>query len=100
MSLWGSKDLVGQAGTIAINLSTEAVTGSGTTFNTSGFEVTEGDVIVVGAGATYGQAVISSVSSDTAATIASTQFLIPDPRNWTYSCWNYLCCNTETHINN
>jgi hypothetical protein len=79
MSLWGSKDLVGQAGTITINLSTEAVTGSGTTFNTSGFVVTEGDVIIVGAGATYGQAVISSVSSNTAASIASTQFLIPNP---------------------
>ena len=76
MSLWGKKDLVGKAGTVAINLSTKVVTGTGTTFNTSGFEVTEGDVIVVGAGATMGHAVISSVTSNTVASIASTQFLI------------------------
>jgi len=79
MALWGNKDLVGNGGTITINLSTEVVTGSGTTFNTSGFEVTEGDVLVVGAGATFGHAVISSVTSDTVAAIASTQFLIPHP---------------------
>jgi len=79
MSLWGNKDLVGNAGTVAINLSTNVVTGTGTTFSTSGFEVTEGDVIVVGAGATYGHAVISSVTSNTVASIASTQFLIAHP---------------------
>jgi len=79
MSLWGKKDLVGNAGSVAINLSTKAVTGTGTTFNTSGFEVTEGDILVVGAGATFGHAVISSVSSNTVASIASTQFLIPHP---------------------
>ena len=79
MSLWGNKDLVGNAGTITINLSTEAIAGSGTTFNTSGFVAQQGDVIVVGAGATYGHAVIQSVSSNTAASIASTQFLIPHP---------------------
>jgi len=79
MSLWGNKDLVGNAGTVAINLSTNVVTGTGTTFNTSGFEVTEGDVLVVGAGATFGHAVISSVTSNTVASIASTQFLIPHP---------------------
>jgi len=79
MALWGNKDLVGNGGTITINLSTEVVTGSGTTFNTSGFEVTEGDVLVVGAGATFGHAVISSVTSNTVASIATTQYLIPHP---------------------
>lgn len=79
MSLWGNKDLIGQAGTITINLGTEAVTGSGTTFATTGFTVSEGDILVVGAGATYGHAVISSVTSNTAISIASTQFLIPHP---------------------
>jgi len=79
MSLWGNKDLVGNGGTITINLSTEVVTGTGTTFNTSGFEVTEGDMLVVGAGATFGHAVISSVTSNTVASIASTQFLVPHP---------------------
>jgi len=78
MSLWGNKDLVGNDGTVTINLSTEAITGSGTTFATSGFEVSEGDVIVVGAGATYGHAVIAAVTSNTAASVATTQYLIPD----------------------
>jgi len=79
MSLWGNKDLVGQAGTVQINLSTEVITGTGTTFATTGFTVSEGDVIVVGAGATYGHAVISSVTSNTVASIATTQYLIPHP---------------------
>jgi len=79
MSLWGNKDLVGNAGTVAIDLSTEVITGTATTFATSGFTVSEGDVIVVGAGATYGHAVISSVTNNTSATIASTQYLIPHP---------------------
>jgi len=79
MALWGSRDLVGIAGTVLIDLSTETITGTGTTFNTSGFVVSQGDVIVVGVGATYGHAVIQSVTSDTVASIASTQFLIPHP---------------------
>jgi predicted enzyme related to lactoylglutathione lyase len=79
MALWGNKDLIGQDGTITINLGTEAVAGSGTTFATTGFTVSEGDILVVGAGATYGHAVISSVTSNTAISIASTQFLIPHP---------------------
>ena len=79
MALWGNKDLVGQAGTVTINLGTEAIAGSGTTFATSGYEVSEGDVIVVGAGATYGHAVISSVTSNTVASVATTQYLIPHP---------------------
>lgn len=79
MSLWGNKDLVGNSGTVWINLGTETVTGTGTTFTTSGFTVSEGDVIVVGAGATYGHAVISSVTSNTVASIATTQYLIPHP---------------------
>ena len=79
MALWGSKDLVGKEGEIWIDFSTETITGTGTTFATSGFEVNEGDVIVVGAGATFGHAVISSVTSDTVASIASTQYLIPHP---------------------
>jgi hypothetical protein len=79
MSLWGNKDLVGQTGTVAIDLSTEVITGTGTTFSTTGFEVSEGDVIVVGAGATYGHAVIRTVTSNTVASVATTQYLIPHP---------------------
>lgn len=77
MSLWGNKDSfsTGLTGTITINLSTEVVTGSGTTFVTAG--ISTGDILVVGVGATYGQAVISGVTSATQISIASTQFLIP-----------------------
>jgi len=79
MALWGSKDLVGKAGSVTINLSTKAITGTGTTFSTTGFEVEAGDIIVVGAGATYGHAVIASVTSNTVASVATTQYLIPHP---------------------
>ena len=79
MSLWGNKDLVGNAGSVEINLSKEAIVGTATTFTTSRHVVTEGDIIVVGAGATYGHAVIKTVSSNTVASIASTQYLIPHP---------------------
>jgi hypothetical protein len=79
MSLWGNKDLVGNAGTITINLANEQITGSGTTFVTAGHVVSEGDVIVVGAGATYGHAVINTVTSNTIASVATTQYLIPNP---------------------
>ncbi len=77
MSLWGNKDSFssGLTGTITIDLSTEVVTGSGTTFVTAGLAA--GDILVVGVGATYGQAVISPVTSATQISIASTQFLIP-----------------------
>jgi hypothetical protein len=77
MSLWGNKDSfsTGLTGTITINLATEVVTGSGTTFVTAG--ISAGDILVVGAGATYGQAVITEVTSATQLSIGSTQFLIP-----------------------
>ena len=75
MSLWGNKDSFssGLTGTITINLSTEVVTGSGTTFVTAG--ISTGDILVIGVGATYGQAVISAVTSNTQLSIASTQFI-------------------------
>lgn len=90
MSLWGNKDLVGQAGTVEINLSTEVITGTATTFATTGFAVSEGDVIVVGAGATYGHAVISSVTSNTIASIATTQYLIPHPTTGIITAASYF----------
>ena len=76
MALWGNRDSFSNlTGTITINLATEIVTGSGTTFVTSG--IGTGDILVVGAGGTYGQAVIAGVTSATQISIASTQFLIP-----------------------
>ena len=70
MSLWGNKDSVYSAGTVNVNLGTNTVTGtSGVVTFTSA--VSEGDVITVGAGATYGYAVITGVTSTTLS-IAST----------------------------
>ena len=75
MSLWGTNDSKASGGTIKINLATLVITGSGTSFSTAG--VSEGDVIQIGAGQTYGEATIASVSSNTVASIASTDFITP-----------------------
>lgn len=73
MSLWGNKDLVYSDGTIAVNLGTKTITGTGTTFTTSG--ISTGDVITVGTGATYGYAVITGFTSTTLS-IASTAGIV------------------------
>lgn len=76
MSLWGDKNSLDYlTGTISIDLATEEVNGSGTNFVTAG--ISTGDVLTVGVGATYGQAVVASVTSNTLLSIGSTQFLIP-----------------------
>ena len=78
MALWGKEDsLANLTGTITVNLSAETITGSGTTFVTAG--ISTGDIIVVGTGASYGQAVVTGVTSATLLSIGSTQFLIPHP---------------------
>lgn len=70
MALWGNKDSVYSTGTVDVNLGTNTVTGtSGVVTFTS--VVSEGDVITVGTGATYGYAVITGVTSTTLS-IAST----------------------------
>ena len=75
MSLWGkSESLAAGSGTVVINLSTKAVTGTNSTF----LDTMVGKVITVGAAGTCGEAVIASRSSATAISVASTQFLVPD----------------------
>ena len=70
MALWGKKDSVYSDGTVDVNLGTNTVTGEvGVVIFTS--VVSEGDVITVGTGATYGYAVIIGVTSTTLS-IAST----------------------------
>jgi len=74
MALWGKNDSFSAlTGTITIDLGTKIVTGSGTSFTTAG--ISAGDILVVGAGATYGQAVVSGVTSERQLSIASTQFI-------------------------
>jgi len=72
MSLWGNKDLVYSDGTVTVNLSTKKVerVGTSATFDTAG--ISTGNVITVGAGATYGYAVITNVDSAGTLSIAST----------------------------
>jgi len=74
MSLWGDKDLVTSTGTISINFASKTVTGAGTTFTDHG--VTQGDVINVGAGATYGFAVVDSVTSNGSLEIYTTDYFV------------------------
>lgn len=77
MSLWGNKDLVYSDGQVQVNLgtSTAQVTGDVgvVTFTTAG--ISTGDVITVGAGATYGYAVITGFTSTTLS-IASTAGIV------------------------
>jgi hypothetical protein len=71
MALWGNKDDVYSGGTIAVDYSTKVVTGTATTFTA----LTVGDVLVVGAAGTFGEAVVSGITSDTVISIATTQYL-------------------------
>jgi len=75
MALWGSKDSVYSTGTIAVDLGTNTVTGTVgvVTFTNAGIRT--GDVITVGAGATYGYAVITGFTSTTIS-IASTSYFV------------------------
>ena len=75
MALWGVQDSLASGGTITINAA-GTITGSGTSFSTAG---ATGAVITVGAGATYGEAIITSVTSNTSCAVASTEFLVYDP---------------------
>jgi hypothetical protein len=75
MSLWGNKDSVYSTGTIAVNLGTKTIVGGVgvVTFTTAG--IATGNVITVGAGATYGYAVVTGFTSTTVS-IANTDNFI------------------------
>jgi hypothetical protein len=71
MALWGNKDLVYSTGTVDVNFGTKQITGTVgvVTFTTAG--ISTGNVVTVGAGATYGYAVVTGFTSTTIS-IAST----------------------------
>jgi hypothetical protein len=71
MALWGNKDDIYSPGVIYVNYTTGIATGAGTSFTAA----SEGDVISIGAGNTFGEAIISGITSDTLISIASTQYL-------------------------
>jgi hypothetical protein len=71
MALWGKADSVYSVGTVSVNYSNKVVTGSGTSFEAASV----GDVITIGAGATFGSAVIASIASQTSLTLKSVDHL-------------------------
>jgi hypothetical protein len=73
MALWGTADSLYSVGTISVNYAAKTITGSGTSFTAAG--ISTGDVITIGAGGTFGSAVISGITSDTLISIATTQYL-------------------------
>ena len=98
MALWGNKDNlnIGAAGTVYVSDWTHdgtdgyQITGSGTTFT----NFSAGDVIRFGdfKGTYYGDAVISSITSNTVAHIASTEGLNPCSwYSWTWIWCYYIC---------
>ena len=72
MALWGNTDLVYSDGTVQVNLTTGEVTGTTGVVSFTDGGVTAGNVITVGAGATYGYAIVTGVTSTTLS-IASTE---------------------------
>ena len=73
MALWGKADGLFSPGTVSVNYGTETITGAGTSFTAAG--ISTGTVIVIGVGGTFGQAVISGITSDRVISIATTQYL-------------------------
>jgi hypothetical protein len=71
MALWGKIDKIFSPGTITVDYDTLVVTGSGTSFTAA----SEGDVISIGVGKTFGEAVIKEIISATELGIATTRFL-------------------------
>lgn len=73
MALWGNADSLYSVGTVTVNYATETIIGTGTSFTAAG--ISTGTVISIGAGGTFGSAVISGVTSDRQISIATTQYL-------------------------
>jgi hypothetical protein len=73
MALWGKADNLFSPGTVAVDYAAKTITGTGTSFRAAG--ISTGTVIAIGVGGTFGQAVISKVTSETEVSIATTQYL-------------------------
>lgn len=71
MALWGKKDDIYSPGTVTVDYANKTITGSGTSFTAASV----GDVISIGVGNTFGEAIISGITSNTYISIASTQHL-------------------------
>lgn len=75
MALWGNSDSIYSPGTVTVNYATKQVTGAGTSF----LGISTGSVISIGVGKTFGEAVVSGITSQTVLSIGSTQFLSGAP---------------------
>jgi hypothetical protein len=75
MSLWGNNDSVYSLGTIAVNLSTGIGTGVVGVVTWTSAGIRTGDVISVGTGGTYGQAVITGFTSTTISLASTANFI-------------------------
>jgi hypothetical protein len=73
MALWGTADSLFSPGTVTVDYAAKTITGTGTSFRAAG--ISTGTVIAIGVGATFGQAVISGVTSERLVSIATTQYL-------------------------
>ena len=73
MALWGKADSLFSPGTVTVDYAAETITGTGTSFGAAG--ISTGTVITIGVGGTFGQAVISGVTSERLVSIATTQYL-------------------------
>jgi hypothetical protein len=73
MALWGTADSLFSPGTVTVDYATETITGTGTSFRAAG--ISTGTIIAIGVGGTFGQAVISGVTSERLVSIATTQYL-------------------------
>lgn len=73
MALWGTADGLFSPGTVSVDYAAKTITGSGTSFTAAG--IAAGTVITIGTGGTFGSAVVSAVTSNTAISIATTQYL-------------------------
>ena len=71
MALWGKADSIYSPGTVTVDYANKTITGAGTSFTNA----TVGSVISIGVGITFGEAVISAITSDTLISIAKTQSL-------------------------
>lgn len=73
MALWGTADGINSPGTVEVDFANKTITGTGTSFRSSG--ISTGTVITIGAGGTIGQAVVSGITSERIISIATTQYL-------------------------
>jgi hypothetical protein len=75
MALWGNKDDIFSPGSVTVDYENLTITGSGTSF----LAASVGDVISIGVGKTFGEAVIGEISSETLLSIVTADYLSGAP---------------------